>query len=94
MPPRRLVWNEKAISDVQELLERRTNKAAVFSCIESNLLTVGNDPNITRQVPGPLRERIFRFQCADGDVQLYLLAVFVYTPSEEIALVRLTTQPL
>ena len=92
MPPRKIVWNEKAIQDVQELAEARDDKLAVLSCIESNVLAVATNPEITRLVPGPLRERIFRFQCMDGNTELTYLAVFVYTPNEGIALLRVERQ--
>lgn len=90
--PRKLVWSEKAKEDVKELLNRRHNKAAVLDCIEGQLLAVATSPGITVQAPGPLRERIFRFTCQDGNVTLYLTAAFTYSTNHEIGVVVVQSQ--
>lgn len=94
MPPRELVWSRAAIEEFQGFLSRRVHKEAVLAEVEQHLLAVAADPTLARLSGGPLRELIYRFHCKDGDSTIFMLAVFAYSPPNQLAVIRCGTQPL
>jgi len=86
MPPRRLVWTEGAVEQLEEYLERRTDKVGVVDCIAQQLLTVAQDAeSITQAWDGPFDSlRRHHFICKDGTVSLHIHAELVLTDDSVI----------
>jgi hypothetical protein len=91
MPDRQLVWFQDAINEYFALVNRRKNKLAVRTCVEGHLLAVAGNIDLARTFQGPGELLHYDFQCKDGEVILYLRAIFQVINDTHLALLNCNT---
>jgi hypothetical protein len=92
MPPSRdLYWSEEGLQDLENFLSRRKDKQAVITCIEDALLGVAGEPSIAIRVPGPREFLIYRFNCSDKKVALFIQAELLEMPDGSLVVLACNT---
>lgn len=91
MPQPDLIWADKAIHDIKNLLDRRDDREGVLRCVESHLLAAAEDPLVLWTDEGPQPVASHRFECRDGETKLFLQALFQVLGVEKVAVLACTT---